>query len=394
MTLDMLGPHPSPGDTIGQYVIEAPIGSGGMATVFRARDPSGAATALKILNPARVPPEEVKRFTREYQALSQMDHHHIVTVYESGIHQGYPWIAMEYIDGTDLGSLISSWRTDPPKDLWERVEKLFRGLCRALQYVHERGMVHRDVKPTNVLVTQSGEAKLSDFGVVTGDSDGGGYTQLTMAGRLVGTVAFMAPELITSDDVDRRTDLYALGALLYMMCTFRRPIEADSVAGYLARHLTEVPRPASEVNPDVPKVLERIAARLMQKDPTMRYPTAAAAVAALDHGDAPEAHPLRGRDRLLERWTARLNQLQNGAGGVVAFVGPKGSGRSELLRYCLDAAHSRGWPVATRIADLELLNEKANGQPRIVALEDLDKVGSEPLSQVARNVRKQVALEA
>ncbi|NCG20613.1 MAG: protein kinase [Rhodobacterales bacterium] len=394
MALEMLGAHPSPGDTIGPYLIEALIGSGGMATVFRARDPSGAPTAIKVLNPARLPAEEVKRFTREYRTLSQMEHRHIVTVYESGIHQGYPWIAMEFVDGTDLGSVISHWKANPPTDLWERVESIFRGLCQALQYVHERGMVHRDVKPTNVLVSQGGEAKLSDFGVVTGDSGGAGYTQLTMAGRLVGTVAFMAPESITSEEVDRRTDLYSLGALLYMMCTFHRPIEADSVAGYLARHLTEVPRPASDLNPEVPPVLERIAARLMQKDPSLRYPTAAAAIAALDHGDEPESHPLRGRDDLLEQWIKRLNLLGDGDGGVVALVGPTGSGRSEFLRHCLNAVHSRSWPVATRAEDVDILNQEAKGKPRIIALEDLDGIEGNVLRHVTRTLRQQVALEA
>lgn len=261
-----LGRHPAPGDRIGAYVIQRLLGAGGMASVYLAVEssgdddeataPSDTRVALKVLNPARVAPEEVKRFTREYRALARMDHTNVVHVYEAGVHQGYPWIAMEFVDGTDLETEIERWRASPPVDRWERVEKILRGLCHGLQYIHDLGMIHRDLKPSNILLTSSGEPKVSDFGVVKGGGNTHS-TQLTMAGRLVGTVAYMAPELITSEIVDRRVDLYGLGAILYVMLTMRRPIEAESVAGYLARHLTEIPKPPAEVDPTVPPRLER-----------------------------------------------------------------------------------------------------------------------------------------
>ncbi len=219
-----LGPHPAPGDRVGPYQLQELVGTGGLATVFRALrldsrgsvvsgDVPGAEAAVKVLNPARVLPEEVKRFTREYRALARMNHENIVRVFEAGVHQGYPWISMEYVAGTDLDTEIDRWKTEDPRDRWERVLKILRGLCRGLGYVHDLGLIHRDLKPSNVLLTRAGEAKISDFGVVkSGDSTQ--TTQLTMAGRLVGTVAFMAPELITDEGVDRRADLYALGAVL------------------------------------------------------------------------------------------------------------------------------------------------------------------------------------
>ncbi|MBA2320259.1 MAG: serine/threonine protein kinase, partial [Deltaproteobacteria bacterium] len=272
-----LGRHPEPGDLLGPFRLLERIGAGGMATVYRAAHPSGAIVAVKVLNPATVAQEDVRRFTREYQLLARIDHPNVVKTYEAGVRQGYPWLALEYVAGTDLATLIDQWAANPPADRFERAEHLLRGLCRALQYVHDLGFVHRDLKPQNVLVTAEGDAKLTDFGVVKA---GEGVTQLTMAGRLVGTVAFMAPEQITGEPLDRRTDLYALGAVLYMMLTFRRPIEAASVAGYLARHLTEVPRPPSDWEPSIPRRLERICQRLLVKDRSARYPSALAVLQA------------------------------------------------------------------------------------------------------------------
>src|SRR5688572_20370170 len=129
-----LGKHPAPGDTLGGYLLEGTIGAGGMASVYRARDATGAVVAVKVLNPARVIPEDVKRFTREFSALSRMDHANIVQVYQAGVEHGYPWIAMEYVDGEDLGTLIDGWAADPPPDRFARVERILRGICRGLQY--------------------------------------------------------------------------------------------------------------------------------------------------------------------------------------------------------------------------------------------------------------------
>lgn len=406
-----LGPPPAPGDPVGPYRLESVLGAGAMATVFRARDEAGAEVAVKVLNPARVPPEEVKRFTREYRTLSRMDHENVVSVYDTGVHDGYPWIAMEYVDGTDLEGLLARWRKDPPEDRYAQVESLLRGLCHGLQYVHDAGLIHRDVKPQNILVTKGGMPKLSDFGVVTGDGESStmGFTQLTMAGRLVGTVAFMAPELITAEDVDRRADLYGLGAVLYMLCTFQRPIEADTVAGYLARHLTEIPPPITDIDPTAPPHLARIIQRLLLKDRTWRYPNAQAVLQALDTRDAPDRLPLRGRDPILDRWNHRARHLEDGGGGVVGIVGPRGSGRSHLLEQLLDLARGLGWTVASGRAGPELVPQLgasldveprwgavdmalAEG-PRMIAVDDLDRADPDEIANLARVVRHQVVLE-
>ena len=256
-------------------------------------------------------------------------HPHIVQVYESGRVGDYPWIAMELVEGTDLGTLIEAWQTDPPEDRFVRVERIFRQLCEALGYCHQRGLIHRDLKPSNVLVTRHGDAKLTDFGVVK--APGGVFTtQLTVAGKLVGTVAFMAPEQITGEAVDSRADLYSLGAVLYVMLTGTQPIRADSIAGYLARHLTENPKPPSELDPRVPQRLERVCLKLLAKEPSQRYDSIAEILSELDRENSARRRTLHGRDQVLSQLIRRMETLADGAGGVV-MVGPSGIGKSALL---------------------------------------------------------------
>jgi len=405
-----LGSPPGVGDVIGPYRVLELIGTGGMASVFRAAH-DGSDVALKVLNPARVLPEDVRRFTREFRSLSRMDHEHIVRVFEAGVHEGYPWISMELVDGTDLEAEISRWKRDPPEDRWERVTRILTGLCKGLAYIHDLGLVHRDLKPSNILVTRDGTPKISDFGVVKSE-DNSHATDLTAGGRLVGTVAFMAPELITDEPIDGRADLYALGAVLYLMGTLRRPIEAESVAGYLARHLTEVPRPLGELEPSAPPILERIAARLLQKDRTYRYPTAQAVLQALERPDNQDGPPVRGRDAIQSRWTEVLLGLQqNGVGGAIGFVGPMGSGRSHLLRALADQARSHGIEVAfvagTSSDPLETLSlalgvpsgrfeelaERIGSTPAVIAVDDLDRAPSKVIDSLARMLRQRVALD-
>ena len=384
-----LGQHPGPGDTVGCYHLTSLVGSGGMASVYRALDPEQRAVAIKILNPARVHPEDVQRFTREYKALQKINHENVVSVYGAGVASGYPWIAMEFVEGVDLASVITQWKRSTPPDHFDQVKRILEGLCRALHYVHDLGMIHRDLKPTNVLVTTEGEPKLSDFGVVKGESHSTHQTQLTMAGRLVGTVAFMAPELITSDGVDRRADLYALGACLYMMLTFQRPIEATSVAGYLARHLTEVPRPASDHNPAVPQRMEQICQRLLLKDKTYRYPTAQAVLHALRRKEDAAFPPLRGRDTQLARWGRQLQQLLQGAGGSLAITGARGSGKTHLLEGLLDYVGEKA--RVSRL--LEEIPPHLGDDRWLLAVDDLDRAPAAQLDAIARRLRQSVVIE-
>jgi tetratricopeptide (TPR) repeat protein len=338
------GPSAAPGQTVGPYTLLEALGAGGMAAVFRARDAAGHEVALKMLHPASLVAEEEKRFRREFDTLARLDHPNIVRVIEAGKEGPYPWIALELVEGTDLETVIARWAESPPPDRHVQVERIFRGLCAALAYLHRRRLIHRDLKPQNVLIRNDGVPKVTDFGVVKDPE--ATWTQLTMAGKLVGTVAFMAPEQISGEPLDPRADLYALGAILYMMLTGRRPIEATSVAGYLARHLTETPAPPSQIDPTVPPALEAACLRLLRKDPAQRHPSAQAVLDALDADEAAPVAPLRGREAELATWEARLGELAAGGGGAWAVVGPAGSGRSHLLRGMAELGRAHGLRVA------------------------------------------------
>jgi tetratricopeptide (TPR) repeat protein len=390
------------------------LGVGGMATVYRAESAEHGVVALKILHPGKADTEEERRFKREFLTLRDLDHPGIVRVIEAGRHGAYPWIAMEYVDGTDLGTVLDGWKSDPPAGRFAKVEAIFRALTAALAYVHERGLIHRDLKPSNVLVTADGRPKLTDFGVVK--AQGGMFsTQLTMAGRLVGTVAFMAPEQIMAEGVDARADLYSLGACLYLMLTGERPIVADNIAGYLARHLTHTPKAPSEIDPRVPAHLERIAMRLLRKDASQRYASARQVLAALDQEERPERSPLHGREAELVRLLGRIEGLPTLGGGVIVLEGDPGVGRSSLLAELVDQARQSGHDVASSAADAgvidrlaaqvpvaadlpnqsgaALLSARTRGRPWTLVVDDLDRVGGADRDALTELVRQAVAIE-
>jgi len=406
---DLPGHPPLPGDCVGPYRLVATLGVGGMATVYRAEGPDGPA-AVKILHQSRITAEEVKRFRREYITLERLRHPNVVRVYDTGDEGGYPWIAMELVEGTDLGTQLERWQSDPPKDRFEWIEALFTELVEALAYVHEQGIVHRDLKPGNVLVGADGHARLTDFGVVK-DPDAF-PTSLTLAGRLVGTVAFMAPEQITGESPDTRADLYSLGALLYVMLTFRRPIVADSIAGYLARHLTETPRAPSEVDPRVPARLERVCMKLLQKDPSRRFASARQVLATLVEASSDDALPIHGREAVLDALSGRVDGLlKRGVGGVVAVLGPPGSGRTRLLQEAVERARASGAStatagasntVATLLAALpppanpagdQSLRGRLGDAPWVLVVDDLDAASADDRHALAALVRDVVAIE-
>ena len=164
--MSQVTPPPTPGDTVGPYLLKELLGVGGMATVYRAVDDAGSVCAVKILHPGKAQTDEVKRFEREFLALRDLRHPSVVQVYEAGVAGEYPWIAMEYVDGADLGSLVDRWTANPPPNRFAQAERILRGLCEGLALIHSKGLIHRDLKPSNVMVTSSGEAKLTDFGVV------------------------------------------------------------------------------------------------------------------------------------------------------------------------------------------------------------------------------------
>lgn len=410
--MSIVTPPPTPGDTVGPYVLGELLGVGGMATVYRGVDQSNNVAAVKILHPGKAQTDEIKRFEREFLALRDLRHPSVVQVYEAGVAGEYPWIAMEYVDGSDLGSLVDRWTANPPPDRFAQAERLLRGLCEGLDLIHSKGLIHRDLKPSNVLVTSNGEAKLTDFGVVK--APGAFTTQLTVAGKLVGTVAFMSPEQITGDPVTPASDLYSLGAVVYVLLTLRRPIEADNIAGYLARHITETPRLPSEIDGNVPPHLERVCMMLLKKEPAQRPSSAAEVLSMLDGTSDGPSRAIHGRDAELEWLGQRLDAIERGAGGVVLVTGDIGAGRTTLLEKFVSMVDHRGLAhAAASGARSELVGQlsrqlpsqaagsaswlglatAASLQPTVLIVDDLDRMDPASIEGMTRLLRQQVAIE-
>lgn len=322
--------------------------------VFHARTDDGREAAVKVLHPSKIHTEEMARFRREYEALKELNHPNIVKVLDSGRHEGYPWLAMELVEGTDLGALVESWSQRPPIGKWKEIERIFRVLCDAIGYMHDMGLIHRDLKPSNILVSRDGKVKITDFGGVKGIE--GHSTQLTEVGRLVGTIAFMAPEQITGEKGDIRQDLYSLGAILFVMLTGRPPIESTTIAGYLSRHLTMTPPAPSTVDPSVPQSLERVCLALLQKDPVRRPATALKALELLESKELLTQMSIHGREELLQTLVRR--SLIDGSPGIIALVGKEGSGRTALLNELAARLGGREIPV---YRDLESLETRLGG---------------------------------
>ena len=212
--------------------------------------------------------------------MKALQHPNIIEVYKSGMHGPYPWMSMElghrwrFIQQNQTGTGRLS-----QQNTFVEITHTFGQLCLALEHLHNKGMIHRDLKPSNILLTEQNKVKLTDFGGVKAPHSF--KTDLTMLGSLIGTVAFMAPEQILGEPVDQRTDLYALGAVLYMSLTGDKPFEAKTMAEYLAKHLNQDPPSAQLQRPEAPEHLVKLCTRLMQKDPTQRLQHAKAVYTAL-----------------------------------------------------------------------------------------------------------------
>jgi Tol biopolymer transport system component/tRNA A-37 threonylcarbamoyl transferase component Bud32 len=268
-----------PGDTLAHYRIESKLGEGGMGVVYKARDTRlRRFVAIKVLPPERVAdPERKRRFIQEARSASALNHPHIVTIHDIGSENGADFIAMEYIEGKTLGQMI------PPKGMAPREALNYAvQIADALAAAHAKGIVHRDVKPGNVMVTQSGVAKVLDFGLakLSEWSPGEEVSTRTMSERtadgvVVGTVGYMSPEQAEGREVDARSDIFSLGVVLYQMLTGRQPFHGSSPLLTMAAILRDEPLPLASINPEVPSEVERMVARCLEKDPGQRFHNAA-----------------------------------------------------------------------------------------------------------------------
>jgi formylglycine-generating enzyme required for sulfatase activity/tRNA A-37 threonylcarbamoyl transferase component Bud32 len=269
------------GQSIGRYHILESLGEGGMATVYKAYDTRlERNVAVKVIRTDQFAPallaQVLKRFEREAKALARLTHPNIVHVNDYGEHEGVPYLVMDYLPG---GTLKQAIKGEPMP--WRESIKLLLPIAEALSYAHEHEILHRDVKPSNILLTDKGRPMLTDFGIAKILDLEEGQT-LTATGVGIGTPEYMSPEQGLGRGVDARTDIYSLGIVLYELVTGRKPYTADTPMAVVDKHLHDpLPRP-SQVAPGLPEAIENLLLKMLAKNPDDRYSDMAAVVTAME----------------------------------------------------------------------------------------------------------------
>ncbi|HEY2093647.1 MAG TPA: sigma 54-interacting transcriptional regulator [Thermoanaerobaculia bacterium] len=289
--------------------------------------------AIKVLRHELSEPQQRLRFEAEFATLAELDHPNIVKVYDYGlVDDRYPYFTMEYVHGRRISEFFDGKN-------WNALYDVVLHIASALHYIHRRGIVHLDLKPSNILIDESGCAKLMDFGLAIA-------TRQVLDRQIRGTLQYMAPEVLKQDRVDSRADLYALGMTLYETVTGALPGYGKAPIDVIRMHLDEEIRPPSSINPQVPAALEEIILKLLEKDPRHRYASAAAllyAVAEASGHTVPTgelllgqgelyAAPLIGRATEVNQLMSLIAQARDGSGGGVIIAGAEGVGKSRIVR--------------------------------------------------------------
>ncbi len=328
------------GQTIGHYRIDEKLGEGGMGVVYRAEDMRlGRTVALKILPPERVAsPERLARFLQEARLASALNHPNIATILDVGEAGGHYYIAMEFVEGESLRRRLSQQVLKLPELL-----ELAMQIADALAEAHGRGIIHRDIKSENIMVTPKGRAKMLDFGLGKrlpgSEAKPGDLTQsaagaLTEMGMVMGTVQWMSPEQALGQPVDARSDLFSFGVVLYEMAAGRLPFEGQSVTSTIDKILHQPPRSPSLVNTELPAPVEELILKLLEKNPEDRYQSAREVLV-----------DLRRLKRALDTGTLATARVTGGRGGAPAQISRK---QKILLATALVAAAALGLLVGGR----------------------------------------------
>ena len=354
------GERVPPGERIGPYTVMELLGAGGMGQVYKAHDKRlDRHVAIKFLPRAMTgDPAAQERFGREARAASALNHPNICTVHDVGEFQGCPFLVMELLEGQSLKDRIAG-KPVPPAEF----SSVSRQVCAALEAAHAKGIVHRDVKPANIFVTQGGQVKILDFGLAkrgmeslsvsssTLRPDASTRTlSLTAAGAIVGTLAYISPEQAVGEEVDARSDIFSLGVVLYEMATGRPPFRGKTPAGIMGSILTETPVKPSAVNAAIPAKLDRVILKALEKDRQVRYQSVVRLSADLDERRHSEAAAASLRTR---RW------MLTAAGAGAASL----AGGAFLARRSL-------FPPERRIMLAVLPFENIGGNPREAFLAD------------------------
>lgn len=323
------------GDEIAGFRIEAEIGRGGMGTVYLAHQSvPRRRVALKVLR-SDLSADRVfrERFERESEAAASTEHPNIVPIYATGEADGVLFMAMRYVDGSDLGGLLAR---DGPLPAY-RAGSVITQVASALDAAHARGLVHRDVKPSNVLIDGAGNAYLCDFGLIKRSEVETGYTR---TGQFMGSIEYCAPEQIKGEEVDARTDVYSLGCVLHECLTGFPPFRRDTEIATLYAHLQEKPPRPSSVARGVPAAIDDVVAKAMAKRAEDRYPTAGELAAA-----ARRALGMPSGERPIPRMPARRRALVAGLGGVALLVAALGVFAATRGTHPQAAARHPGVPI-------------------------------------------------
>ncbi|MFO0724900.1 MAG: protein kinase [Myxococcota bacterium] len=327
--------------SISRYRLLRRIGAGGMGVVYEAEDDrDNKKVALKVLLPhAAEENDGISRFKREFRALARLRHPNIVRVFDAGIEDDTPYIAMEYLSGKDVRTYLRGFPEGPLRD--REIVRILRQLFGALAHIHARRIVHRDLKPENILVTADGRVKLMDFGVARL------LRMETTSSGLLGTFAYMSPEQVTTGESDGRSDLYAVGVLLFELLTGRYPFPIEPPAAALHHHVNTPPDLVRHINPKADPMLAALTKKLLEKDPMDRPQSAEEAISLLSGGgDLLVDRPADGSRELLgnlfvPRFVARAQDLDTldgvasdaaaGKGRIALIEGPSGVGKSRLI---------------------------------------------------------------
>ncbi|MFL6253863.1 MAG: serine/threonine-protein kinase [Pyrinomonadaceae bacterium] len=255
--------------TVGEYRIVDFLGAGGMGEVYRAlHSKIGRVAAVKVLTQGTQTSGFVERFFNEARIQASLQHPNVATLYDFCEVQGQPCIIMEYVDGDTISERIEAYRA--PLPLSETVY-VFEKVCEAIEYVHRHGVIHRDIKSNNIKISSEGKVKLLDFGIAKTQ---GTQQQLTQVGSVIGTLQYLAPELIRGGTADASGDIWALGVLLYEMVTARTPFDADTVGDLCDRIGRVQYTPPAQLNPGVPREVAAVIGHCLRKNPLERYRTA------------------------------------------------------------------------------------------------------------------------
>ena len=364
--------------TFGRYQLKRKLGAGGMGVVYLAFDPlTEREVALKAIREL-VPEADIQRFLREIRAAGTLEHPGILTVYDAGVHQGRLFYTMAYVDGESLEDLCQRKKRLPPRRACEIVKQV----AEALQYAHEHGILHRDIKPGNILLDAGGHPSIADFGLAKRLDRH--TARLTQSGEILGTPAYMSPEQARGENqtLDVRSDVYSLGCVLYRLLTGREPFASDTVLRLLKKIIDEDPIPPRRLRPEIPRDLSAVCLMAIEKLPRHRYASAADLVADLGRfldGTTVRAHhigPVRRFGRYLARNRMRVAMM---AALVLVFAG--------LLGYAAAAFRHReklstlreqegGPPSAGREYSLRFLLKAvgdANAETRVHALTALTR---------------------